>query len=104
MVTSFSASKVRPIILLRLQQLEREGYRDNQYRNNYRHNTSRRDGYDPTPTLTPMQILSAKCRLSDRSIYRILHVNKWVKTETADKLAIGLGYHIGDIWPEYFDD
>lgn len=103
-VEQFPVETIRPFIKLRLYQLEQQGYSAHTYTRPQNLHPIYRDGYSPTPTLSPIQILAQQCGLTERSMYRILYENKWVKIQIADKLAIGLGFHIGEIWPEYFDE
>ena len=92
MVTSFSVDKVKPIIDRKLTELD--------YENNGKHVSPHHRGHKHDS----MERLASQMGMTPRSLYRVLHESQRIQCDTADRIAIALGYHIGEIWPEYFED
>lgn len=92
MVTSFSVEKVKPIINQKLTELD---YREHSGAGHPQHRGHK---------ASSMETLAMQMGMSARSLYRVLHESQRIQCDTADRIAIALGYHIGEIWPEYFED
>lgn len=94
---SFPAAKLTPLVRKRLRELTLTPNQRNVGKGGH--------SKKKEPTLSPIMILANACQCSTKTIGRWRDgTTGYVGLVAADKAAIGLGFHIGDIWPEYYDE